>query len=145
MATVEYNELIDTPADQAWKVLRQFGGIAQWHPAITQSQIEGELADDTVGAIRWLELADGGIIRERLLSFSDSGRTLSYAFEQSPLPLDNYQAQVKVVQTATASQCAVHWSATFDVRDPGTDAYYETLITGLIVDGHLGLVRMLQQ
>ncbi|SQF99114.1 Polyketide cyclase / dehydrase and lipid transport [Paucimonas lemoignei] len=145
MATVEYNELIDNPADQAWKVLRQFGGIAQWHPGITRSQIEGELADDTVGAIRRLELADGGIIRERLLSLSDSGRTLSYTFEQSPLPLDNYQAQVKVVQTATASQCAVHWSATFDVRDPGADAHYETLITGLIVDGHLGLVRMLQQ
>ncbi|WP_133770177.1 SRPBCC family protein [Pseudomonas graminis] len=41
MALVEYSAGLPCSADQAWKVLRDFGGIADWHPAIVKSGIEG--------------------------------------------------------------------------------------------------------
>lgn len=145
MASVEYSAVIETNADQVWQVLRQFGGIAEWHPAIAQSQIEDEQAGNSVGAIRRLVLADDGVLRERLLTLDDSQMALSYAFEESPLPLDNYQAQVKVTDAREPQQCVVEWKATFDVREPEAVAHFERLIRELIVGGHESLAAFLKQ
>ena len=145
MASVEYSAVIEANADQVWQVLRQFGGIAEWHPAITQSRIEDGKPDSCVGAIRRLDLADGGVLRERLLTLDDHQMALSYAFEESPLPLDNYQAQVKVTKTDEAQQCVVEWKAAFDAREPETAAHFEEVIRELIVDGHESLAAFLEK
>lgn len=137
---VEYNAGLPCSADQAWKILREFGGIADWHPAILKSGIEGEAVILRVGAVRRLELADGAILRERLTEFDDGLRALAYVFEESPLPLDGYRAQVRVDEIAGGhARCVVHWSAGFDVREAGTEAEFEELVRGLIVQGHEGL------
>lgn len=143
MATVEYSAVLGTSAEQAWKVLRRFGGIAEWHPAIAHSKIEDGQSDDTIGAVRRLDLADGGVLRERLLSLDDVRMTLSYKFEESPLPLDNYRANVKVIKVSGEPQCVVEWHASFDVRDAELASHFETLITSLVVDGHDSLASYL--
>jgi hypothetical protein len=127
-------------ADEAWKVLREFGGIADWHPAIVKSGIEGEAGILRVGAVRRLELADGGVLRERLIEFDDGVRRLAYVFEESPLPVDGYRAEVRVDEVADlVDRCVVRWNARFEVREVGTEAEFEGLVRGLIVQGHEGL------
>lgn len=140
MVLVEYSAGLPCSADQAWKVLRDFGGIAAWHPAIVKSGIEGEVGILRVGAVRRLELADGAVLRERLIEFDDGVRALAYVFEESPLPVDGYRAQVSVDEVADlADRCVVRWSAGFEVREAGAGAKFEGLVRGLIVQGHEGL------
>lgn len=140
MVLVEYSAGLPCSADQAWKVLRDFGGIADWHPAIVKSRLEGESGDLRVGAIRRLALADGAVLRERLIEFDDGLRGLAYVFEESPLPVDGYRAQVRVDEVAgLVEHCVVRWSARFEVREAGTEEAFEELVRGLIVQGHEGL------
>lgn len=117
-------------------MLRDFGGIADWHPAIVKSGIESEVGILRVGAVRRLELADGGVLRERLIEFDDGLRALAYVFEESPLPVDGYRAQVRVDEVADLTdRCVVRWSARFEVQEVGMEAEYEGLVRGLIVQG----------
>ena len=140
MISVEYSAGLPCSADEAWKVLRGFGGIADWHPAIVKSRLEGEAGGLRVGAIRRLELADGAVLRERLTEFDDGLRALAYVFEESPLPVDGYRAQVRVDEVAgLVDRCVVRWSAGFEVREAGTEAEFEGLVRELIVQGHEGL------
>ncbi|MGI3745485.1 MAG: SRPBCC family protein [Janthinobacterium lividum] len=140
MISVEYSAGLPCSADEAWKVLRGFGGIADWHPAIVKSRLEGEAGGLRVGAIRRLELADGAVLRERLTEFDDGRRALAYVFEESPLPVDGYRAQVRVDEVAgLVDRCVVRWSAGFEVREAGTEAEFEGLVRELIVQGHEGL------
>ncbi len=140
MVLVEYSAGLPCSADEAWKVLRGFGGIADWHPAIVKSGIEGEAGILRVGAIRRLALADGAVLRERLTEFDDGLRALAYVFEESPLPVDGYRAQVRVDEVAgLVDRCVVRWSAGFEVREAGTEAEFEGLVRELIVQGHEGL------
>lgn len=140
MVLVEYSAGLPCSADEAWKVLRGFGGIADWHPAIVKSGIEGEAEILQVGAVRRLALADGALLRERLTEFDDGRRALAYVFEESPLPVDGYRAQVRVDEVAgLVDRCVVRWSAGFEVREAGTEAEFEGLVRELIVQGHEGL------
>lgn len=140
MISVEYSAGLPCSADQAWKVLRAFGGIADWHPAIVKSGIEGESGVLAVGAVRRLELADGAVLRERLTEFDDGVRGLAYVFEESPLPVHGYRAQVRVDEVAgLVDRCVMRWNARFEVREAGTEAEFEGLVRGLIVQGHEGL------
>ncbi|MBD8825725.1 SRPBCC family protein [Pseudomonas sp. CFBP 13602] len=145
MATVEYSAVIATTAEHAWKVLRNFGEIAQWHPAINESSLEDGQSESTIGSVRRLDLADGGVLRERLLVLDNPQMRLTYKFEESPLPLDNYRADVRVIKVSGELQCVIEWRASSDVRDAEMTAHFEALITRLVVDGHDSLALYLAQ
>ena len=131
MVLVEYSAGLQCSADQAWKVLRDFGGIADWHPAIVKSGMKGEAGILRVGAVRRLALADGAVLRERLTEFDDGLRALAYVFEESPLPVHGYRAQVRVDEVADlADRGVMRWSARFEVREAGTEEAFEELVRG---------------
>lgn len=143
MPTAEYSTVIDSDADRAWGVVKQFGAIANWHPAIVHSGIEGDQPDGLPGIVRKLRLQDGGIVRERLLSVDDRSRTLSYRFEEAPLPLDNYVATVRLVPLTGQPRTFIQWQASFEVRSADDAGQYEALIQDLIVTGNDSLQRFL--
>jgi hypothetical protein len=144
MPSITHSAVIATPAEDVWQVLRQFGTIAQWHPAITHSALEGDLTQPAVGVIRCLQLSDKALLRERLLTLDDAEMSLSYCFEQSPLPVDNYRASVQVSAIKGQSACHVHWQAHFDARDPTLSDTLQASIQELIVSGHDSLARYLR-
>ncbi len=144
MPSVIYSAIIDTAAAETWHVLRQFGAIAQWHPAITESCLEGNQTESATGVIRRLQLADNALLRERLLALDDGNMSLSYCFEQSPLPVDNYRASIQVSAMKGQPACHVHWQAHFDVRDPALSETLQASIHELIVSGHDSLAHYLR-
>jgi hypothetical protein len=145
MPMVEFSAVLDSDAEQAWGVLKKFGEIHKWHPSIVKSSFEDNQPDGLVGCIRKLTLADGAVVRERLLSVDDRNTTLSYRFEEAPLPLDNYVATVELAALTGQSKTFIHWSASFDLQDLNTAEQYQELIQGLIVDGHNSLQIFLSQ
>ncbi|WEK07819.1 MAG: SRPBCC family protein [Candidatus Pseudomonas colombiensis] len=143
MANVEYCALIEADVTRVWNVLKQFGQISQWHPAIPESIIEDGQPDGLVGCIRRLTLQDGAILREKLLAVDETNLLFSYRFEEAPLPVDNYVARVKLIPLTGKNQTLIQWSARFDTRHPDPQGEQAAGIQSLIEGGHQSLQRYL--
>ena len=95
-------------------MLRDFNGHDRWHPAVRESRIEDRRSGDAVGAVRRFRLSDGAVLRERLLTLSDSERTFSYCLLDTPIPLLNYVAHVALHQVTDGDRTFWRWTSEFD-------------------------------
>lgn len=128
MPSIVLNANIPAPASEVWKVVGDFNGLTKFSPAIAQSTVEGE----GVGALRTLQLAEGGTIVERLESYDADERTLSYSIVESPLPLKDYLSTMRVATTDEG--CHVEWGGTCEA-DGATDHEVEQLLLGIYSGG----------
>ena len=115
MAKVYVSSVIALPVERVWAVARDFNGHAAWHPFISQSHIEDGLRSDAVGCVRNFTLANGGHLRERLLSLSDLDRSFSYSILESPMPIEHYQATFRLTPVTEGERSFVEWFAQFEV------------------------------
>ena len=100
---------IAAPLAKVWEVLADFGGVAEWMPGAQSCVQEGE----GVGATRTVSMGDIRVI-ERLESLDEAGKSFSYSVIESPMPLENYLATVRV-RASGSEACKVDWSARFDL------------------------------
>lgn len=143
MPSVHHNALIEADADRVWSVLQRFGDIATWHPAIAESRVEGQLLDGMPGCVRVLHLAEGGTLRERLLAVDQANRSLTYRFDEAPLPVEEYHLTVAVLPVTEEARSFLRWSARFDVQPGHAPEVQVALIRGLVVGGHRALAAFL--
>ena len=115
MTRVYISGIIDAPVDKVWAYARDFNGHGEWHPLIAKSDIEEGKPSDQVGCVRNFKVADGGLLRERLLSFSDRDRSFTYNIIVSPMPIENYIATFTCKPITEGNQTFVEWHAEFDV------------------------------
>lgn len=113
MVRVRQSTIIDAPCDEVWRVLRDFNGHADWHPAIAASEIEDRRPADAIGAVRHFRLRDGGELREQLLAISDKERALSYCLLEAPLPLMGYVASIRLKPVTDCNRTFWEWSCEF--------------------------------
>ena len=148
MVTVVKSTVLDVPVDAAWDVLRDFNGHDQWHPAISTSEIERGRDSDRVGCVRRFKLEDGSQLREQLLTLSDIEQTFSYCLLDTPVPLFNYVAHVRLLPVTDGDRTFWQWESRFDTRAGEEDAMRELVGEGIYVAGfhavsrHLGLTTM---
>jgi len=110
--------------EDAWEVVGDFNGWANWHPVVKMSVADGH----HVGAIRILVLADGRRISDRLLAYDEAAMTYSYvvATEPNPLPVADYRATITVVPLV--SGCSVRWDATFNTDETSAQSARKSFI-----------------
>ena len=96
MPRVVKSTIVNAPTEAVWGVIRDFNGHDQWHPAVAASQIERSNPSDKVGCVRNFRLEDGANLREQLLTLSDLEQTFSYCLLDTPVPLFNYVAHVRL-------------------------------------------------
>jgi hypothetical protein len=114
MATSYYSTVFEQPAEQVWATIRDFNNYPVWVDGAGESRIEDGKTGDAVGAVRDV-LYQGRRIRQRLLALSDVTRSQTYAFcEPSPLPVQHYQATLRVTPIVDGDRAFVEWEATFD-------------------------------
>lgn len=114
MVRVYASSVIDATADAVWEVIRDFNAMPRWHPLIADSRIENGFAADKVGCIRDFRLRDGGRIREQLLTLSDFDYQCTYSILESPMPIVNYIATLKLTPVTDGNRTFAEWSAEFD-------------------------------
>ncbi len=114
MARVYVSSVIDSPAKTVWEHVRDFNALPRWHPRIAESQIENGEPSDRVGCIRDFRLQNGDQIREQLLALSDYDMFCTYAILESPMPLENYVATLRMTPISDGDRCFIEWSAEFD-------------------------------
>jgi Polyketide cyclase / dehydrase and lipid transport len=108
--------ILDAPSDAAWSVLRDFNGHDRWHPAVATSSIERAQPSDKIGCVRRFKLKDGSELREQLLALSDLEQTFSYCLLDTPIPMFNYVAHVRLLPVTDGDRTFWHWESRFTVR-----------------------------
>ena len=114
MARVYISSVIAAPASKVWERVRDFNSLPRWHPLIADSQIENGEPSDKVGCIRNFRLQNGDQIREQLLALSDYDTFCTYSILESPMPIENYVATLRLTPVSDGDRCFVEWSAEFD-------------------------------
>lgn len=116
MPRVVRSTIIDAPVDRVWAVLRDFNGHDRWHPAVATSVVERGAPSDRVGCVRRFRLVDGAELREQLLTLSDLEQTFTYCLLDTPVPLFNYVAHVRLLPVTDGDRTFWAWESRFDTR-----------------------------
>ena len=114
MARVYVSSVINASAARVWARVRDFNGLPNWHPAIAESRIENGEPADKVGCIRSFSLRNGDRLREQLLGLSDYDMFCTYSILDSPMPLTNYVATLRLTPITDQDRTFIEWSADFD-------------------------------
>ena len=75
------------------------------------------------------------MIRERLLEMSDLGHHYSYSILESPLPVANYRATLRLRRISDGNRTYSEWNATFDPNPPEKQAATEDLLSNAVFQG----------
>ncbi|MGI9481046.1 MAG: SRPBCC family protein [Hyphomicrobiales bacterium] len=114
MARVYTSSVISAPSEKVWERVRDFNGLPRWHPAIRESRIENGEPPDKIGCVRDFRLQNGDRIRERLLGLSDFDLFFTYSILESPMPLTEYVATLRLTPVTDGNRTFVEWSAEFE-------------------------------
>jgi hypothetical protein len=108
--------ILNAPTEAVWNVLRDFNGHDRWHPVVASSTIERAQASDKIGCVRRFKLKDGSELREQLLALSDLEQTFSYCLLDTPIPMFNYVAHVRLLPVTDGDRTFWHWESRFTTR-----------------------------
>jgi uncharacterized protein YndB with AHSA1/START domain len=121
MARVYVSSVINAPAARVWERVRDFNAMPRWHPRIRESRIENGEPSDRIGCVRDFRLQNGDRIREKLLGLSDHDLFFTYAILESPMPLTEYVATLRLTPVTDGDRTFAEWSAEFDCAEEVAD------------------------
>ena len=129
MHSVTVSTHLSASPDLVWSKIGNPGTISAWHPAVAESSLDGKA--------RICTLANGARIEEQIDNIDTANRSYSYRIVESPLPVRDCNATIKVVEADGG--CCVEWTSSFDVSDgPAEDAV--ALLKG-VYDAGMGALR----
>ncbi|MDX5948108.1 SRPBCC family protein [Zymomonas mobilis] len=108
------SSVIHAPVSSVWRMIRDFGALADWLPGVKHCSIEGDESGDRVGAIRRLEMGDVGIIREQLLALSDVDHAVTFSIIESALPIWNYRSTISLLPVTDGNLTFIRWYGQFE-------------------------------
>ncbi len=140
---------IKAAPDAVWNKVKDFNGMAAWHPAV-----EGSTATDgsKVGSVRTLSLKGGGQMVETLEGYTDAERKFSYrAKDGGALPVTNYTSTL-TVKPGDGGTTLVEWRGAFyraypnNNPPPGQDDDAAVkAITGVYQSGLANLKKIMEK
>ena len=114
MAKAYYSTVLEQPAGEVWKIIRDFNNYPVWVDGAGESEIEGGKSGDAIGAVRNVLYRERRI-RQRLLAQSDVDRFQTYEFADNPtLPMTDFRATLRVTPVIDGNRAFVEWWAIFD-------------------------------
>jgi hypothetical protein len=131
---------VAAPANVVWALLKEWGGMAKWHPAVESVTVNG--------TERILNLKGGGRIVEELEVVDEANMSLRYRMKDpGPVPVNNYSAQISVA--AVGAGAMVNWKGAFyraflnnDPPPEQNDEAAVKAITGIYRSGLEGLKKV---
>jgi carbon monoxide dehydrogenase subunit G len=95
---------VDVSPDDAWKLLREFGSLAEWMPGVESCTVDGDVRTIAMMGIE---------IKEQLRSLDDNARTISYSVVESPMGnLESHLATIRVEPEGAGSHLT--WAVEVD-------------------------------
>ena|SRR5215470_15338661 len=115
MPKIRESSTIAAPVAEVWNVVRDFNSLPKWFPGVTDSYVEDHVSPHQVGCVRNFGLEGGARIREQLVMLSDRDRICNYKMLESPLPVRNYVATVRL-EPAQGNSTHIELTSQFDVN-----------------------------
>ena len=140
MVRIVKSTVLDAPIEDVWEVLRDFNGHDEWHPAVADSKVDQGYPSDKVGCVRRFHLGDGSELREQLLTLSDADMAFSYCLLDTPIPLLNYVAHVRLLPVTDDDHTFWHWESRFDTPK-GQENTLKTMVADNIYQGGMDAVK----
>jgi hypothetical protein len=140
MLKVLRSTILDAPVDRVWGLIRDFNGHDRWHPAVRRSVIERGQPADKIGCVRRFVLADGSELREQLLTLSDLEQCYSYCLLDTPIPLFNYVAHVRLMPVTDGDRTFWSWEGRFTTRK-GEEARMTKLVGEQVYEAGFEAIR----
>jgi uncharacterized protein YndB with AHSA1/START domain len=124
------SQTIDVPPDAVWAVIAQGGDVHRWFgAAITTCELIGE----GEGAARQCTMANGALLKERILEVDHDARRFRYAVDEHLLPASDVIATITVTE-ANDGKTTVSWGADYAAA-PGQDDLMQETLEALYVQG----------
>lgn len=142
MIEVATSTILGAPTDRVWEIVRDFNGHDRWHPIVESSAIERGEPADRVGCVRRFRLRDGSELREQLLALSDLEQSFTYCLLDTPVPLFNYVATVRLLPVTDGDLTFAQWRARFTTR-PGEEAAMRRLVAEEVQKAGFEAIRSL--
>lgn len=141
MPEVYVSSIIDAPLEKVWELVRDFNALPRWHPLVAESCIEDGLPADAIGCVRNFQLAGSGeTIREQLLALSDVEHFCTYSILESPLPVRDYVATIRLRRITTTGQTFGEWQSRFNTRAGEEESTCAT-VKSIYEDGFASIER----
>lgn len=112
---VSVKEEIAAPAEDVWQLIRDFSDINAWAVG-NVVKVEGS----GIGMIRHIEFSAGKIV-ESCEAHDDTQMSFSYRLLESPWPISNYVAIVKLTPAGT-NKTIIQWSSVYQATPQEEDA-----------------------
>ena len=141
MPRVFVSAIIPAPAETVWDRIRDFNGLPGWLPLVADSQLLDGRSGDQVGAVREIILQNGDRITETLVSMSDFDLSFSYTMGDTPMPLENYFATLRLTPVTETDQTFAEWSAEFDCAPEEEQGLVGTISDDVFAAGFAALAR----
>lgn len=140
MVKVVKSTILEAPVEAVWEIVRDFNGHDRWHPIVADSVIERGQPVDKVGCVRRFHLQDGSLLRETLLALSDADMAYSYCLNDTPVPLLNYVAHVRLAPVTDGDWTFWHWESRFDTP-PGREAELKAMVAENVYQAGFDAIR----
>jgi hypothetical protein len=140
MVHVVKSTVMAAPVEAVWDVLRDFNGHDRWHPIVKDSVIDRGQPSDRIGCVRRFHLQDGSELREQLLTLSDADMAFSYCLLETPVPLLNYVAHVRLAPVTDVDHTFWRWESRFDTPK-GREAELKEMVAEGVYQGGFDAVR----
>jgi hypothetical protein len=131
MARVYISTVVNAPAPDVWRLIRNFNGLPDWTPFVADSRIEQNLPPDQIGCVRNFTLKNGSRIRERLLALSDYDLSCTYAILESDMGVENYIAKLSLTPVTDGNVAFAEWTADFDCAEEREQALIQQIGQGV--------------
>ena len=106
---VEKTIVIKAAPAKVWAVVKDFGNMQAWHPAIASTKLEKK-GEETH---RTLTLKGGGEITEKLRSADDKEMKIKYEITGGVAPVADYNSFIQVTAGPGAGESTVTWVGRF--------------------------------
>ena len=145
---VQESVTVNVSIEKAWALVKDFGAIDKWHPAVKDIKIE-KRGEDTY---RILTLDSGGKLKEKFRSIDDDLKKIKWEITKGKVPFTDFNAYIIVKKGANANESIIQWTARFyrtyklnpPIPEGQDDATAKAAVQGIVDNGIAGLKKTLE-
>lgn len=106
--------VVKASPDKTWAVVKDFGAIHKWHPAVADTQTATKADESGTELLhRTLTLKGGGSLLEKQTIVADDEMKLEYRIVEGVLPVSGYRAIMQVKAGPGAGESTITWTGRF--------------------------------
>jgi len=92
--SVSSSKKVHMPADKVWRVVSNWNKLPQFVPKVVERT---EVSGKGINTDWTIYLKNGKLVKETMTAYSDKKMSMSYKMTETPMPLKDYLATIKVI------------------------------------------------